>query len=46
MTKIYRERANGRWEYWLYLDGERRYLSAEAVKREERRGNVKIVCVT
>lgn len=31
---IYRERANGRWEYWTYADGQRLYLSLAFVRRE------------
>jgi len=43
ICKIYRERSGGRWVYWLYVDGDRVFLSAEAVRREERRGNVRII---
>jgi hypothetical protein len=35
---IYRERANGRSEYWTYLDGQRVYLSPAMAEREFRRG--------
>ncbi len=45
MTKVYKERANGRWEYWIYADGQRVTLNATAVRREEKRGNVKVINV-
>jgi len=33
METVYKERANGRWEYHTYSDGERYYISeAQALK--------------
>lgn len=34
MKKLYRERANGRFEYWTYCDGQRVYLSETTALRE------------
>lgn len=35
---IYRERANGRWEHWTYVDGQRIMLSERTVLKELARG--------
>lgn len=41
---VYRDRANGRWEYWTYCDGGRVAVSAAWVERELARGRIRIVC--
>ena len=43
---FYRERANGRWEYWMYSEGRRWYLKAAFVERAIRRGTARLVEVT
>jgi hypothetical protein len=43
MDTIYRERANGRWEYWTYSDGARVMVSAAWAERQRERGTVRIV---
>lgn len=43
MLTVYRERANGRFEYWTYSDGEKVYLSPGFVARQEARGYVNLV---
>lgn len=35
---IYRERGNGRWEYWTYCDRRRVYLHETTVMLELERG--------
>ena len=34
LMTIYRERANGKWEYWTYCDKQRIMLSESDVRRE------------
>lgn len=46
MMTIYRERANGRWEFWTYSDGDRVYVSAAFAEREAQRATARIVEVT
>lgn len=36
MQTFYRERANGRWQYWTYSDGQRYYVAPAAIKRADR----------
>ena len=31
METFYKERANGKWEYWTYSDGQRIYVSASSI---------------
>jgi hypothetical protein len=40
MTTIYKERANGRWEYWTYVDHARIYLSEKTANKEIKRGAI------
>ncbi len=35
---IYRERANGRLEFWFYSDGDRHYISEQSARKELARG--------
>jgi hypothetical protein len=46
MDIIYRERANARWEYWTYSDGERIYISEKFALRWVRQGTaiIKDIC--
>ena len=37
---VYRERANGRFEFWTYSDGQRVYLSQDLAERMERQGAI------
>jgi hypothetical protein len=34
MDKVYRERSNGKWEYWIYSDGDRIMVSHDWAYRE------------
>jgi hypothetical protein len=36
--KVYKERANGQWEYWTYSDGERYYITAKQAEIMIRQG--------
>jgi hypothetical protein len=45
MDTIYRERANGRWEYWTYREGQRVYLSADTAERWIRNKTARLVFV-
>ena len=38
METVYRERANGRWEYCMYAEGRRFFISAAMAQREIARG--------
>jgi len=38
METIYRERANGRFEFWTYSDGRRVYISAATAERMRQQG--------
>ena len=46
MDTFYKERANGRWEYWTYSDGTRVYINGAWAERQVRRGTAKLVTVT
>lgn len=43
METYYRERANGRWEYWTYSDGRRVFVNGAQAELEARKGRAKIV---
>jgi hypothetical protein len=43
MDKIYQERANGRWEYWTYSEGQRHYIPAELAARWLAKGTAELV---
>ncbi len=45
MDTIYRERANGRWEYWMYCDGKRVYVPEHLAYRYKINGTARIVYV-
>lgn len=42
MDTVYRERSNGRWEFWTYSEGRRIPLSPQWVARAR---NVKVIDV-
>lgn len=37
---VYRERANGRLEFWTYSEGQRVFLSRDLAERMERQGAI------
>jgi hypothetical protein len=43
METIYCEQANGRIEYWTYIEGERCFVSASWAKAQVNRGLARIV---
>ena len=45
MDTFYRERANGRWEYWTYSEGRRIPISGEWALRQIQRGSAELVTV-
>jgi hypothetical protein len=45
MDTIYRERANGRFEFWTYADGRRVFVSASWAQREVARKTARLVCL-
>ena len=45
MDTFYKERANGRWEYWTYDCGRRVRISAAWAEREVSRGTAKLIVV-
>ncbi len=45
MDTFYKERANGRWEYWTYSDGRKYQISGKWAEREAARGTAKIILV-
>ncbi len=46
MEAVYRERANGRFEFWVYSDGLRVMVTESWVQRELRRKNARLICLT
>lgn len=38
MDTIYRERANGQFEYWTYAEGRKYYVSAKWAEKQISRG--------
>lgn len=46
MQTIYRERANGRWEFWTYSDGQRVMLWELWARNQITSGKAKLVCVS
>jgi hypothetical protein len=42
---IYRERANGRWEYYTYVEGRACYVSGAWAETQAARGTARIVTV-
>ena len=45
LDTYYRERSNGRWEYWTYCDGLKVPVSANMAERDAARGIARIVNV-
>ena len=45
MDTFYKERANGRWEYWTYSDGRKVRIERWWAEREVGRGTAKMVVV-
>jgi hypothetical protein len=45
MDTIYKEHANGRWEYWTYSDGRKYAVSGVWAEKQAMRGTAKIILV-
>ena len=45
MDTVYRERANGRWEYWTYTEGRKYFLPEATALRWMHAGTAKMVFV-
>lgn len=45
MDIIYRERANGRFEYWTIIESYRYYLSEAKARRDVARGLARLVII-
>ena len=43
MDTFYRERANGRWEYWTYSDGLKVRLDAQWAQRQLMRNTARLI---
>jgi hypothetical protein len=45
MDTFYRERANGKWEYWAYSDGRRVYINSAWAEQAINRKTAKLITV-
>lgn len=46
MDTIYKDRANGKWEYYSYSDGQRVFVSKAFADREEKRKRARIIDIS
>lgn len=45
MDTFYKERANGRWEYWTYSDGRKYRINGQWAEKEVARGTAQMILV-